>query len=125
MNQPGSRWEYGTNIDWAGELVMRASGLTLDDYFRKHILEPLGIRDVTFFPSNDMKRRLVYMHQRTADGKVTLREEGHPLKRALDPRGRDHVYQSGGAGCFAVPSEYCSAFSVLFRLPVMIVSSQN
>ncbi|KAL1984425.1 hypothetical protein VTN96DRAFT_9119 [Rasamsonia emersonii] len=115
VNQPGSRWEYGTNIDWAGELVMRASGLKLDDYFKKHIFEPLGIRDLTFFPSDDMKRRLVYMHQRTADGKVTLREEGHPLKRALDPIGKKHVYQSGGAGCFAVPSEYCKIIAALLN----------
>ncbi|KAL6362721.1 hypothetical protein LRP88_04025 [Fusarium phalaenopsidis] len=33
VNQPGSAWEYGIGIDWAGRLVERMSGLSLDDYY--------------------------------------------------------------------------------------------
>ena len=30
---PGQRWEYGINIDWVGQIVERASGMRLGDYF--------------------------------------------------------------------------------------------
>jgi CubicO group peptidase (beta-lactamase class C family) len=42
MTDPGTRWEYGTNIDFVGKAVEAASGQQLDLYFREHILEPLG-----------------------------------------------------------------------------------
>jgi methyl acetate hydrolase len=45
---PGSRWEYGISTDWLGKLVEKVSGQTLEDYFRQHIFQPLGMTD-TFF----------------------------------------------------------------------------
>jgi CubicO group peptidase (beta-lactamase class C family) len=36
---PGERWEYGINIDWAGRAVEAVSGVV---YFREHIFAPLG-----------------------------------------------------------------------------------
>ena len=43
---------YGPGIDWAGSLVEQASGTRLDEYFRKHLLQPLGIdeTEISFFP---------------------------------------------------------------------------
>ncbi|KAJ5471301.1 Beta-lactamase [Penicillium desertorum] len=118
VNQPGSKWEYGVNIDWAGELIMRASGLGLDDYFHKHIFQPLGIKDISMFPSADMKARLAYVNQRSPDGKLSLREGGHPFKRALKVESEEDIkatFNSGGAGCFAVPSEYCKILAALLN----------
>ena len=40
---PGERWEYGINIDWAGKAVERVSGQSLDGYLREHIFTPLGM----------------------------------------------------------------------------------
>jgi hypothetical protein len=38
-------------IDWAGKLVEKVSGITLEQYFQRNILEPLGVQDTTFvFP---------------------------------------------------------------------------
>jgi len=90
---------------------MRASGLSLNDYLLKHIMEPLGIKDINMFPTEDMKRRLAYMHQRAPDGTLSVREDDHPFKRPLKVETPEEIkatYNSGGAGCFAVPSEYCS-----------------
>ena len=42
MFEPGTRWQYGTNIDWVGKIVETVSGERLDVYFREHILGPLG-----------------------------------------------------------------------------------
>src|SRR5689334_14952185 len=36
-SDPGTRWEYGTNIDFVGKAVEAASGKKLDAYLRDHL----------------------------------------------------------------------------------------
>ena len=48
MFDPGARWQYGTSINWVGRIVEAISGEPLDVYFRKHILDPLGMNDTAF-----------------------------------------------------------------------------
>ncbi len=47
-HQPGARWLYHTGIDVAGVLVARASGMSLDEFQRRRIFEPLGMADTGF-----------------------------------------------------------------------------
>jgi len=53
--QPGSQWEYSpsTGFDTLGRIVEILSGMTLEQFFKARIFEPLGMKD-TFFtvPSN-------------------------------------------------------------------------
>jgi CubicO group peptidase (beta-lactamase class C family) len=48
MFDPGTRWQYGPNLDWVGRIVEAISGERLDVYFRKHILDPLSMADTVF-----------------------------------------------------------------------------
>ncbi len=43
--EPGEQWLYSTSTEWLGRLVEKISGAQLEDYFRKHILDPLGMSD--------------------------------------------------------------------------------
>ena len=98
------------SLDWVGELVARVSGLPLNEYFLKNVFEPIGVKDINLFPTDDMKRRLAYMHQKSPDGTLNLREGGHIFLRPLTvqtPEEIKSVLNSGGGGAFAVPSEYC------------------
>jgi len=45
---PGDRWEYGINIDWAGKAVERVSGQRLGAYFQENLFDPLGMADTSF-----------------------------------------------------------------------------
>ena len=45
---PGTRWEYGISTEWLGKLIEKVSGQTLEEYFRLHIFEPLGMTDNIF-----------------------------------------------------------------------------
>jgi uncharacterized protein YbbC (DUF1343 family)/CubicO group peptidase (beta-lactamase class C family) len=48
---PGARFVYSDiNFITLGEIVRRASGQTLDEFARKNIYEPLGMRDTGFRP---------------------------------------------------------------------------
>ncbi|KAL7920722.1 beta-lactamase/transpeptidase-like protein [Trichoderma austrokoningii] len=116
--QPGEGWEYGTGIDWAGLAVEQISGLTLNAYFQKYIFEPLGIKDMTMFPSKDMQNRLAYMHTRTPDGIIRPRDHLLRLPLVVNPDNlaeTRRVFNSGGAGLFATPRDYCKVLAVLLN----------
>jgi len=67
---PGERWEYGINVDWAGKAVEAASGQSLEAYFREHIFAPLGMADTAFVMGPDQRGRLAAMHVRHTDGSL-------------------------------------------------------
>jgi methyl acetate hydrolase len=68
---PGEKWEYGTNIDWAGQVVESIRGHRLGDVMRERIFEPLEMTDTAFTMSPSMKDRLAPIHQRESDGSLT------------------------------------------------------
>jgi CubicO group peptidase (beta-lactamase class C family) len=64
--EPGESWEYSVGIDWAGEMVMRVTNMTLEAYMQKHIWAPLEMKNATFFPkkSPEVMSRLADMSER-------------------------------------------------------------
>nr|WOD45575.1 hypothetical protein [Trichoderma atroviride] len=103
---------------WAGVAVERISGLALNAYFQQFIFDPLGIKDMTMFPSKDMKDRLAYMHSRAPDGIIRPRDHLLQLSLVIDPNNvaeTRRVFNRGGAGVFARPQEYCKVLAVLLN----------
>ena len=66
--EPGERWEYGIGIDWAGRVVERISGKSLDVYFADHIFQPLGMKDTAFSVPEEQQHRHADIHRRGPDG---------------------------------------------------------
>lgn len=97
VNDPGSRWEYGINTDWIGRMVEEASGETLQDYFKKNILGPLGMNRTSFRLDEEQKKELAGMHARTPDGQIV----NYPLIV-----GQDAQYEMGGHGLYGPLTEY-------------------
>jgi len=116
VNQPGSKWEYGINIDWAGIVLERATGVRLNDYITKKIFEPLGLKNISFFPTKSMKEKLVGTNQRTGDG--TLFRQEPLLIAPVKAQSEEEInacFNSGGGGCFAKPQEYCQILAMLLN----------
>ncbi|OCK81838.1 beta-lactamase family protein [Lepidopterella palustris CBS 459.81] len=116
LHQPGEGWEYGINIDWAGVLLERVTGLSLNAYLHRYIFEPLGIKNMSMFPTKSMKENLAYMNFRNSNGVVTGYD--HILRAPLlDKSGGEDgsCFHSGGAGLFAKPQEYCQILAVLLN----------
>ncbi|KAJ6145439.1 hypothetical protein N7470_009334 [Penicillium chermesinum] len=114
--QPGEGWEYGVGIDWAGLAVERVSGMSLNDYLTTKVFEPLGIKDMSMIPTADMRKRLAHMHAREKDNKLRPRDhiQRAPLVVDLnDEAAKKKIFNSGGAGMFAKPQEYCKVIAVL------------
>lgn len=47
--QPGTTWDYSHSTDILGRLIEVVSGKTLHEFMRERILDPLGMRDTTFY----------------------------------------------------------------------------
>jgi methyl acetate hydrolase len=94
---PGERWEYGINIDWAGKMVEAASGKRLGAYMQENIFEPLGMGDTAFKLRPDMRARLAKMHQRGADGGFA------PLDLEIP---QDPEFEMGGGGLYGTVGDY-------------------
>jgi methyl acetate hydrolase len=94
---PGSGWEYGVGVDLVGKVIEAVSGQDLEGYFRRHILDPLGMRDTSFLLRHDMAQRLVGTHMRGPDGK--------PITINLEPTD-DGEFHTGGAGLFSTAPDY-------------------
>ena len=67
--QPGTQWEYSpsTGFDTLGRIVEILSGMTLEQFFKTRILDPLGMHD-TFFTVPDARAADVtvgYTNERT------------------------------------------------------------
>src|SRR5882757_3145472 len=67
MTDPGTRWEYGTNIDFVGKAVEAASGKKLDAYLRDNIFAPLAMNDTGFKLGDSQRKRLVGMSARAPE----------------------------------------------------------
>ncbi len=68
---PGERWEYGSNIDWAGKVVEGARGKRLGEVMRERVFEPLGMEETAFTMTGSMRQRCATIHQREEDGSLT------------------------------------------------------
>ncbi|MCW2756521.1 MAG: 4-chloro-3-hydroxybutyrate hydrolase, partial [Nocardioidaceae bacterium] len=68
---PGEQWEYGSNIDWAGQVIEGITGKRLGEVMTERILDPLGMHDTAFTMTPEMESRLAKLHQRGDDGQLT------------------------------------------------------
>ena len=97
MTDPGTRWEYGTNIDFVGKAVEAVSGKRLDAYLRDHMFAPLGMSDTGFKIGDRMRKRLVGMHARGEDGALA------PIPFELEQEPEFHM---GGGGLYGTAADY-------------------
>ena len=97
MFEPGTRWQYGQGLDWTGRLVEAISGLTLEEYFQRNILRPLGMNDTSYIMTAQKFDRLVSNYQRTGSGGLEENERQLPSP----PKSF-----SGGGGLYSTAADY-------------------
>jgi len=97
MSDPGSRWEYGIGIDWAGLMVEAASGLSLGEYFAEYLTGPLGMNDTAFTASPAMLERAAGLHARLPDGTLEAMELDLP---------ENPEFEMGGGGLYGTMPDY-------------------
>ena len=94
---PGDKWEYGSNIDWCGQVVEGIAGRRLGEVLRARVFEPLGMSDMTFALNDGLRARLAGMHARNADGSLTPMDFELPSPPEVD---------MGGHGLYGTVGDY-------------------
>lgn len=117
MHQPGEKWTYGLNNDLLGCLVEVISGISLDEFFRTRIFEPLGMKDTYFLVPKEKANRLVNLYREDSTGKL-VKAPGNLLNGVtvtpaypLEPSN----YYSGGAGLSSTIYDYAVLLQMLLN----------
>ena len=94
--QPGSRWTYspGAGFETLGRIIEIASGAPLDQFFQTRIFDPLGMRDITFWPTDAQMPRVASVYQRTPAGLSKTRMPNDTMSRNVYFRGSGGLYSS-------------------------------
>jgi CubicO group peptidase (beta-lactamase class C family) len=95
---PGERWDYGINIDWAGKMVEAVSGKRLGAYMAENLFTPLGMTSTAFKITPDMRARLAKIHQRDDKDALT------PLMDLEIPQ--EPEFEMGGGGLYSTAGDY-------------------
>jgi uncharacterized protein YbbC (DUF1343 family) len=112
-NAPGARFVYSDiNYITLGEVVRRASGQTLDEFARRNIFEPLGMRDTGFRPRAELRARVaptenVRGMKSYLGGVGTVGPEGERMLRGEvhDPTANRMGGVAGHAGLFSTADD--------------------
>jgi len=94
---PGEKWEYGSNLDWCGQVIEAITGRLLGEVFKTRIFEPLGMRETIFELTDALRQRVAGMHARNADGSLA------PMDFELPSQPEVHM---GGHGLYGTVGDY-------------------
>jgi len=98
--QPGSRWTYspGAGFETLGRIIEVASGTKLDQFFRTRIFDPLGMKDITFWPTNAQMPRVATVYGRGPNGLTKTPTPNDTMSR--------NVYFRGSGGLYSTAEDY-------------------
>lgn len=98
QHQPGTEWEYSHGVDVLGRVVEVASGMSLLQFEKKNLLEPLGMSETGFYVTDKSKQSRI--------------SEPFPQDRTIgigaqigDPR-VEGKWESGGGGMVSTAMDY-------------------
>jgi len=98
--QPGSRWTYspGAGFETLGRIVEIASGMPLDRFFRTRIFDPLGMKDIAFWPTDAQWPRVATVYTRGANGLTKAQTPNDTMSK--------NVYFRGSGGLYSTAEDY-------------------
>lgn len=104
-HHPGERFTYSEGLDVLGHMIEIVSGMPFDEFLRKRLLDPLGMKDTWFYLPDDRASRLVPV-QTLKDGQwvrygSTFYDPDYPIKGA-------RKFFAGGAGLSSTALDYAT-----------------
>jgi CubicO group peptidase (beta-lactamase class C family) len=115
MFQPGEQWRYGLNVDLLGDLVEIISGMSLDEFFRTKIFEPLGMKDTYFNVPQEKANRLTNLYLEDSTGKLLKPGSEEILGSRVNYPLFGKTYFSGGGGLSSTIYDYAIFLQMLLN----------
>lgn len=109
--EPGSSWAYSPGPDWVAEMIKRATGGKLGDFFAKHIFTPLGMSSTTFdLPAHpDIQARQMKSCTRDQATRALVPDDFWWNRDVSQPDGY------GGAGLYSTTGDFIRLLTALMR----------
>jgi len=109
--QPGSQWRYSVATDVLAHVCEKAAGRGIDELMKKHIFDPLGMKDTAYCVPAEKRTRLLPMFGITD---ITDLAPLKPRPQELTPADVEEMYPStlpgtfrrGGHGLFSTLDDY-------------------
>jgi len=116
--QPGSRWAYSTaGIDILGRVVEAASGMPYDQFLQKRVLDPLGMKDTSFWIAPERQSRWAQPYRWNATtNKLEETVITYLYKTAPTDRERPPL---GGAGLFSTAEDVARFYQMMLNQGVL------
>ena len=103
--QPGTRWMYSAQagMDTLGRIVEITSGQPFDHFLRQRVFDPLGMMEVSFYPTEPLEPRMPTVHQ-----------AGGACRRTPNSMS-SKVYFMGSGGLITTAEEYAKFGQMLLN----------
>jgi len=117
MHQPGEKWTYGLNTDLLGYVIEVVSGMSLDEFFRKKIFDPLGMKDTYFYLPKEKRDRLATLYSEDSTKHIIKDGETYELNGTIyvNYPNMNGTYYSGGGGLSSTAYDYSIFMQMLLN----------
>jgi len=102
-HEPGENWIYGPSINVAARVIEVVTGMPFQDFLQKRILDPLDMKETSFYLDPSEASRLTTLYTLNPDGDPIIRDPGTiESKFITGPK----VYYSGSGGLTSTLDDY-------------------
>jgi CubicO group peptidase (beta-lactamase class C family) len=105
--QPGTTWDYSHSVDILGRVIEVVSGKSLYQFEKERLLDPLGMKDTSFYVTDPAKKSLVaepFPNDRTIGNDAVMNDPRVPQK-----------WESGGGGMVSTIGDYARFVQMMLQ----------
>jgi CubicO group peptidase (beta-lactamase class C family) len=107
--EPGEKWKYTqSGINAAARIVEVVSGMSFDTFAQKRLFDPLGMKNTTFYPTDDQRHQLATAYAKSKEGSL----EAVPPRPEFGPRDRP---PQGNGGLYSTGPDYARFCQMLLN----------
>lgn len=114
--EPGTQVKYSnTGIDIAAAVIEVVTGMKWEQYLKKTVLDPLGMKSTWFWPTDKQLKTQIEMYEVYKDAPAKHLVESTWQQR---PYNDSHVFASAGAGLWTTVDDQLKFYKMLMNLGV-------
>ena len=114
--EPGTDVKYSnTGIDIGAAIVEEVTGMKWEEYLKKEVLDPLGMKSTWFWPTDKQLKNKIELYKYLKDAPARWKEEMPNQQR---PYNDSHVFASAGAGLWTTANDQLKFYKMLMNLGV-------
>jgi len=114
MFEPGTKDRYSnTGIDIGAAIVEVITGMKWENYLKKEVLDPLGMKSTWFWPTDKQLKKQIEMYDVKNGQPAVYRLENNQQQR---PYNDSHVFASAGAGLWTTANDQLKFYKMLMNL---------